>query len=158
MNAVPIPDGVSAEQALMMTDALATAWFGARNADIKPGSSVAIVGLGPIGLLAVDSAFVMGAHVVYAIDPIPERRKLAEEEGALYEPPHAAERRGGSLSLVRGARGRGAQDGADAGLTGAQPSEAAFAALSTARTLAVATSSSMPTPQIVLPCGVTHST
>src|SRR5204863_7757046 len=56
MNAVAIPDGVSQEQALMLTDAMATAWFGARNADIVPGSSVAVIGLGPIGLMAVDSA------------------------------------------------------------------------------------------------------
>ena len=93
MNAVPVPDGVSMEQALMMTDALATAWFGARNADIRPGSSVAVIGLGPIGLMAVDSAFVMGAHVVYAIDPIAERRALAEAGGAIaLHPDEAAER------------------------------------------------------------------
>ncbi|MEY4473097.1 MAG: hypothetical protein RL671_1401, partial [Pseudomonadota bacterium] len=93
MNAVPVPDGVSMEQALMMTDALATAWFGARNADIRPGSSVAVVGLGPIGLMAVDSAFVMGAHVVYAIDPIPERRAMAEACGAIaLHPDEALER------------------------------------------------------------------
>lgn len=93
MNAVPVPDGVSMEQALMMTDALATAWFGARNADIRPGSSVAVIGLGPIGLMAVDSAFVMGAHVVYAIDPIAERRALAEAAGAIaLHPDEALER------------------------------------------------------------------
>ncbi len=93
MNAVPVPEGVSMEQALMMTDALATAWFGARNADIRPGSSVAVIGLGPIGLMAVDSAFVMGAHVVYAIDPIPERRALAEASGAIaLHPDEALER------------------------------------------------------------------
>ena len=93
MNAVPIPEGVSTEQALMMTDALATAWFGVRNADIKPGSSVAIVGLGPIGLMAIDSAYVMGAHVVYAIDPIAERRTLAEQGGAIaLQPDDALER------------------------------------------------------------------
>lgn len=93
MNAVPVPDGVSMEQALMMTDALATAWFGARNADIRPGSSVAVVGLGPIGLMAVDSAFVMGAHVVYAIDPIPERRAMAAASGAItLHPDEALER------------------------------------------------------------------
>ena len=93
MNAVPVPDGVSMEQALMMTDALATAWFGARNADIRPGSSVAVIGLGPIGLMAVDSAFVMGAHVVYAIDPIPERRAMAEASGAIaLHPDEALER------------------------------------------------------------------
>lgn len=90
MNAVPVPEGVTMEQALMMTDALATAWFGARNADIKPGSSVAVIGLGPIGLMAVDSAFVMGAHVVYAIDPIAERRAMAEASGAIALHPDAA--------------------------------------------------------------------
>ncbi|MGC8535557.1 MAG: alcohol dehydrogenase family protein [Rhizomicrobium sp.] len=89
-NAIVIPDGVTAEQALMMTDALATAWFGARNADICPGSSVAVLGLGPIGLMAVDSAFVMGAHAVYAIDPVPERREFAEASGAVALHPDDA--------------------------------------------------------------------
>lgn len=90
MNAVRIPEGITQEQALMMTDAMATAWFGARNADIKPGSSVAVVGLGPIGLMAVESAFVMGAHVVYAIDPVPERRALAAQAGAVALHPNDA--------------------------------------------------------------------
>ncbi|MEI6642399.1 MAG: alcohol dehydrogenase family protein [Novosphingobium sp.] len=92
-NAVAIPEGVSEDQALMMTDALATAWFGARQADIRPGSSVAVIGLGPIGLMAVESAWVMGAHVVYAIDPIPERRAMAELSGAItLHPDEALER------------------------------------------------------------------
>ncbi|NML92274.1 alcohol dehydrogenase family protein [Novosphingobium olei] len=90
VNAVKMPDGVTAEQALMMTDALATAWYGARMADIVPGSSVAVVGLGPIGLMAVDSAYLMGAHVVYAIDPIAERRALAEQSGAIALHPDEA--------------------------------------------------------------------
>jgi 2-desacetyl-2-hydroxyethyl bacteriochlorophyllide A dehydrogenase len=93
MNAVKVPEGVSMEQALMMTDALATAWFGARGSDIKPGSSVAVIGLGPIGLMAVESAFVMGAHVVYAIDPIPERRAMTAHTGAIaLHPDEALER------------------------------------------------------------------
>jgi len=93
MNAVPIPEGVSEDQALMMTDALATAWFGARQADIRPGASVAVIGLGPIGLMAVESAYVMGAHVVYAIDPIPERRAMADASGAItLHPDEALER------------------------------------------------------------------
>jgi 2-desacetyl-2-hydroxyethyl bacteriochlorophyllide A dehydrogenase len=92
-NAVAIPEGVSEDQALMMTDALATAWFGARQADIRPGASVAVIGLGPIGLMAVESAWVMGAHVVYAIDPIPERRAMAEASGAItLHPDEALER------------------------------------------------------------------
>ena len=93
MNAVKIPEGISEDQALMMTDAMATAWFGARNADIRPGSSVGVIGLGPIGLMTVEAAFVMGAHVVYAIDPIPERRALAEAVGAIaLHPDEAMER------------------------------------------------------------------
>lgn len=90
MNAVKIPEGISEDQALMMTDAMATAWFGARQADIEPGSSVAVIGLGPIGLMAVESAYVMGARVVYAIDPVPERRKLASEAGAIALRPDEA--------------------------------------------------------------------
>ena len=93
MNAVPVPEGVSMEQALMMTDALATAWFGARNAEVRPGASVAVIGLGPIGLMAVESAYVMGAHVVYAMDPLPARRALAREAGAIALSPDEAKDR-----------------------------------------------------------------
>src|SRR5690606_4938475 len=78
------------EQALLMTDALSTAWFGARSADIAPGSSVAVIGLGPIGLMTVDSAFVLGAHIVYALDPVPERRALAAAAGAVALHPDEA--------------------------------------------------------------------
>ena len=99
MNAVVVPDGISMDQALMMTDALATAWYGARRAEIKPGSSVAVIGLGPIGLMAVEAAFVMGAHVVYAIDPIAERRALAAEAGAIVLHPQDA------LETIREATG-----------------------------------------------------
>jgi 2-desacetyl-2-hydroxyethyl bacteriochlorophyllide A dehydrogenase len=91
-NAARIPEGITADQALMMTDSLATAWFGARNADIDNGRTVAVVGLGPIGLMAVQSAFVMGAARVYAIDLVPERRALAAELGAIaLEPADAVE-------------------------------------------------------------------
>jgi 2-desacetyl-2-hydroxyethyl bacteriochlorophyllide A dehydrogenase len=89
-NAWKIPDGVSTEQALMLTDAMATAWMGARSADIRPGSSVGVIGLGPIGLMAVDSAVVMGAAAIYAIDPIPERRALAAAAGAIALHPEGA--------------------------------------------------------------------
>lgn len=81
-NAARIPDGITEDQALMLTDAQATAWFGCRNADIAPGRTVAVVGLGPIGLMAVESAFVMGAARVFAIDRVPERRALAAALGA----------------------------------------------------------------------------
>ena len=77
-----IPDGVTEDQALLLTDNLPTAWFGLKNADITPGSTVAIVGCGPIGLMAVEGALVMGAARVFAIDMVAERRELAETYGA----------------------------------------------------------------------------
>lgn len=89
-NTAIIPEGVSDDQALMMTDALATAWFGARNANIKEGSTVAVVGLGPIGLMAVESAFVMGAARVFALDLVEERREMARAIGAETPPPETA--------------------------------------------------------------------
>jgi threonine dehydrogenase-like Zn-dependent dehydrogenase len=81
-NAAPIPDAVTDDQALMLTDNLPTAYYGCLNAEIRPGRTVAVIGLGPIGLMAVELAFVLGASRVFAIDLVPERRALAEQLGA----------------------------------------------------------------------------
>lgn len=89
-NTAKLPEGVSSDQALLMTDALATAWFGARKANIKRGGTVAIIGLGPIGLMAVECAFVMGAARVFAIDLVEERRAIARELGAETPNPENA--------------------------------------------------------------------
>jgi threonine dehydrogenase-like Zn-dependent dehydrogenase len=89
-NAARIPEGISADQALMLTDNLPTAWYGARNADVGPGKTVAVVGLGPIGLMTVECAFVMGASRVFAIDLVPERRALAAQLGAVACSPAEA--------------------------------------------------------------------
>tara|TARA_R110001606_G_scaffold35498_2_gene103117 strand:+ start:767 stop:1804 length:1038 start_codon:yes stop_codon:yes gene_type:complete len=78
-----IPEGISEDQAVLLTDNLPTAWFGLKNADIKPGSTVGIVGCGPIGLMAVEGAFLMGAARVFAVDLVAERRKEAEALGAV---------------------------------------------------------------------------
>lgn len=77
-----LSDAISDEQALLLTDNLPTAYFGARRAGIQPGDDVAVVGLGPVGLCAIESAFVLGAARVFAIDLVPERRRLAEIFGA----------------------------------------------------------------------------
>lgn len=82
-----IPEGVTDEQAVLLTDALATAHFGVGRADIAPGDRVAIVGLGPIGLLGVELAFVRGASAVIAIDPVEGRRHHAEGLGATSVAP-----------------------------------------------------------------------
>jgi 2-desacetyl-2-hydroxyethyl bacteriochlorophyllide A dehydrogenase len=87
-----IPEGVSDDQAVLLTDALATAHFGVSRADIAPGDRVAIVGLGPIGLLGVELAFVNGASLVFAIDPVDARRKQAAALGAIALHPDEARR------------------------------------------------------------------
>ena len=86
-NAARIPGGLTADQALMLTDNLPTAYLGATNADIRPGGIVAVVGLGPIGLMAVEIAFALGAARVFAVDLVPERRAMAERLGAIALPP-----------------------------------------------------------------------
>lgn len=89
-NAARVPEGISLEQAVMLTDNLPTAWFGCLNADIKPGDTVAVIGLGPIGLMAVESAFLFGASRVFAIDLIAERRHIATKLGAIPLDPSSA--------------------------------------------------------------------
>ncbi|MBG51845.1 MAG: alcohol dehydrogenase [Rhodobiaceae bacterium] len=89
-NARFIPDGVSDDQALLLTDNLPTAYLGCLNADIGPGKRVAIVGLGPIGLMAVEIAKVMGAAEVYALDFVAERRERAKALGAIPVDPAQA--------------------------------------------------------------------
>ena len=90
LTLMKIPDGVSDDQAILLTDALATAHFGVGRADVSPGSHVAIVGLGPIGLLGVELAFTRGAAVVFAIDPVETRRRHAESLGAIALAPDDA--------------------------------------------------------------------
>jgi 2-desacetyl-2-hydroxyethyl bacteriochlorophyllide A dehydrogenase len=82
-----IPEGVSVEQAVLLTDILPTAFFGVRNAELRAGQSVAVIGLGPVGQLAVECARLCGAARIYAVDRIPERLAAAEELGAI--PVHA---------------------------------------------------------------------
>ena len=108
-----IPEGVSVEQAVLLTDILPTAYYGALQAEIRPGQTVAVIGLGPVGLLAVECARLFGPARVLAIDRIPERLKQAEALGA--EPVHAdralevaarGERRHGPRRRDRGGRRR----------------------------------------------------
>ena len=87
MTLMKIPEGVNTEQAILLTDAMATAHFGVTRADIEPGDTVAIVGLGPIGLIGIELAYIRGASQVIAIDPVEARRKKAEFLGAIAVSP-----------------------------------------------------------------------
>jgi 2-desacetyl-2-hydroxyethyl bacteriochlorophyllide A dehydrogenase len=77
-----IPTGMDDEAALLLTDNLATGWAGAQRADVPPGGTVVVLGLGAVGLCAVRSALVQGAARVLAVDPVAGRRARAAESGA----------------------------------------------------------------------------
>jgi 2-desacetyl-2-hydroxyethyl bacteriochlorophyllide A dehydrogenase len=81
------PDGVADEQALFAGDVLTTGYAAARDADVTPGDLVAVVGAGPVGLLAAMCAAVSGAARVVVADPAPERRERAESAGFTAVPP-----------------------------------------------------------------------
>ena len=72
-----IPDGLSDEQVLFLTDIFPTGYMAAENCDIQPGDTVAVWGCGPVGQFAIRSAFMLGADRVIAIDRIPERLQMA---------------------------------------------------------------------------------
>ena len=73
-----VPASLSDEQVLFLSDVLPTGYMAAENCHIKPGDTVAIWGCGPVGQFAIQSAFLLGAERVIAIDRFPERLTLAE--------------------------------------------------------------------------------
>jgi len=78
-----IPDGLAAEPALLLGDVLATGYHCAVMGGVAPGSSCAVIGCGPVGLMAVLAAGERGAGQVFALDAVPERLALAARLGAL---------------------------------------------------------------------------
>jgi threonine dehydrogenase-like Zn-dependent dehydrogenase len=83
LNLAPIPDGVSDEQAIFVGDILATGYFAAERAEIRPGDTVAVIGAGPVGLMAVMCAQLFGPARVFVVDMVDSRLELAQELGAL---------------------------------------------------------------------------
>lgn len=79
VNCVKVPDGVTDEQALAITDAFPTGYMGADIAGIEPGDVVAVWGAGPVGQFAIKSAALLGAEKVVAIDRFPERLERARK-------------------------------------------------------------------------------
>jgi len=78
-----VPDGISDEAALLLTDNLATGWAGAKRAEVTPGDTVLVIGLGAVGLCAVRSALALGAERVLVADPVAGRRARAVASGAV---------------------------------------------------------------------------
>jgi threonine dehydrogenase-like Zn-dependent dehydrogenase len=79
---IKVPDSVTDEQALFLSDIFPTGYMAAENAQIEDGDTVAIWGCGPVGQFAIRSALMMGAGRVIAIDEVPERLAMAQAGGA----------------------------------------------------------------------------
>ncbi|MGY3533884.1 MULTISPECIES: zinc-dependent alcohol dehydrogenase [Bradyrhizobium] len=79
---IKIPEGLSDEQVLFLSDIFPTGWQAAAQCDIEPTDTVAIWGCGPVGQMAIRSAILLGANQVIAIDCLPERLSMAEAGGA----------------------------------------------------------------------------
>jgi threonine dehydrogenase-like Zn-dependent dehydrogenase len=69
------------EKVLFLSDVFPTGWMAAENADIEPGETVAVWGCGPVGQFSIQSAWMLGAGRVIAIDRVPERLQMAREFG-----------------------------------------------------------------------------
>jgi threonine dehydrogenase-like Zn-dependent dehydrogenase len=103
--ALRIPEGVSDEEAVLLTDILPTGYVGALRADITPGSVVVVVGLGPVGIMALQCAALFGPSRILAIDVVPERLARAEALGA---EPIDASVASGAAQVMAATGGRGA--------------------------------------------------
>jgi threonine dehydrogenase-like Zn-dependent dehydrogenase len=82
VNLVRLPDAVTNDQAIMISDIFPTGYFAADLADVKYGHTVAVFGCGPVGLFAIASAGLMGAGRILAVDRVPSRLDMARAQGA----------------------------------------------------------------------------
>jgi len=80
---IKVPDGLSDEQVLFLSDIFPTGWQAAVQCDIQPTDTVAIWGCGPVGQMTIRSAVLLGAKQVVAIDCVPERLAMAQAGGAV---------------------------------------------------------------------------
>lgn len=82
VGTIVVPDTLTDEQVLFLSDILPTGYMAAENCDIKSGDTVAVFGAGPVGQFAVRSAFLLGAARVIAIDRFESRLEMARRAGA----------------------------------------------------------------------------
>lgn len=100
-----VPEGLRDEQVLFLTDIFPTGYQAVETCNIKPGDTVAVWGCGPVGQFAIQSAWLLGAERVIAIDRVPERLEMAKTHGRAevinYEAVDARE----ALNTMTGGRG-----------------------------------------------------
>jgi threonine dehydrogenase-like Zn-dependent dehydrogenase len=79
---VKVPDEVSDDDAILLSDIFPTAWFGADLAEVRPGRTVVVFGCGPVGQLAIASAKLKLAGRIFAVDAVASRLAMARAQGA----------------------------------------------------------------------------
>jgi threonine dehydrogenase-like Zn-dependent dehydrogenase len=77
---IKVPEGMTDEQVLFLSDIFPTGYMGADLCCIQPGDTIAVWGCGPVGQFAMKSAFLLGAERVIGIDRFPERLRMAREK------------------------------------------------------------------------------
>ena len=97
-----VPDGLSDDAALFAGDVAGTAYHAVAESGFEPGSSAAVLGLGPVGLCAVQMARAAGASLVVAVDTVEERLRMAESFGAVAVHLTEGDPRGEVKSLTSG--------------------------------------------------------
>jgi threonine dehydrogenase-like Zn-dependent dehydrogenase len=106
-----VPEGLADDVALFAGDVMNTGVFAVRSAAVAPGESVVVLGLGPVGLCAVQAARHAGAEQVLAVDGVPERLEMARKFGAT--PVHLTEQ-DPRAEIKAHTEGRGADVGIEA--------------------------------------------
>lgn len=81
-NLVKIPEEVTDDQAILVSDIFPTGYFGADLAQIQDGDVVAVFGCGPVGQFTIASTFLFNASRVIAVDTLQDRLEMAREQGA----------------------------------------------------------------------------
>lgn len=81
-NLIPLPESVTDEQAIAISDIFPTAWFGAQLAEVSRGDTVAVFGAGPVGQLAIVAAWRLGAGRVIVVDDVDSRLEMARAQHA----------------------------------------------------------------------------
>ena len=80
---IKVPEGLTDEQVLFLSDIFPTGYMGAEFCDIKGGETIVVFGCGPVAQFSIRSAFMLGAERVIAVDTVPERLALAAKSGAI---------------------------------------------------------------------------
>jgi threonine dehydrogenase-like Zn-dependent dehydrogenase len=88
---IKVPEGLTDEQVLFLSDIFPTGYMGAEMCGIKPGDVIAVWGAGPVGQFAIASARLLGAERIIAIDRFPSRRRHRHDQLRRGRPPGGAQ-------------------------------------------------------------------